>query len=354
MELKNFKSLCWMMAFVICVCSSANVVSFGVPTNDQPVAELETLTGENKENIQSLLNVIDISKCEDVSKFLSKDGKVNIESLPTSVAMQLYNWAKENKYNISSSNGEFYLYKNGKTIITEQIADILYKEDNNTDLTGGNAGNNSSGNKDSNTNSNGDINNTSSNNSNSLVSSTDSNSSTADTLFTYDNQLTNSPVVSSFILSSNNQGIKVDGEKIVEKLLNSTQPASVTLNVPNVRWVIESSSLDKNDIKGYQFEPYVSIKNFKELDSNVSDGLKSIINGQEGKVVSWAEKNGEKLPFNAKVIVSMGADSALKDFDIYYVVAGQTYNLGKFKLDSKGQIILNFKVIGDFVLKEHK
>ena len=340
MELKNFKSLCWMLAFVICVCSSANVVSFGVPTNDQLVAELETLTGESKENIQSLLNAIDISKYKDVSKFLSKDGKVNIANLPMSVANQIYNLAKDNKYNISSSNGKFYLYKNGKTISTEQIAGALYKEYNNTDLTGGNAGNNSSGNNNSNT--------------NSISSSTDSNRSTADTLFTYDNQLTNSPVVSSFILSSNNQGIKVDGEKIVEKLLNSTQLASVTLNVPNARWVIESSSLDKNDIKGYQFEPYVSIKNFKELDSNVSDGLKSIINGQEGKVVSWAEKNGEKLPFNAKVIVSIGADSALKDFDIYYVVAGQTYNLGKFKLDSKGQIILNFKVIGDFVLKEHK
>ena len=340
MELKNFKSLCWMLAFVICVCSSANVVSFGVPTNDQLVAELETLTGESKENIQSLLNAIDISKYKDVSKFLSKDGKVNIANLPMSVANQIYNLAKDNKYNISSSNGKFYLYKNGKTISTEQIAGALYKEYNNTDLTGGNAGNNSSGNNNSNT--------------NSISSSTDSNRSTADTLFTYDNQLTNSPVVSSFILSSNNQGIKVDGEKIVEKLLNSTQLASVTLNVPNARWVIESSSLDKNDIKGYQFEPYVSIKNFKELDSNVSDGLKSIINGQEGKVVSWAEKNGEKLPFNAKVIVSIGADSALKDFDIYYVVAGQTYNLGQFKLDSKGQIILNFKVIGDFVLKEHK
>ncbi len=342
MELKNFKSLCWMLAFVIGVCSSANVVSFGIPTNDQLVAELETLTGENKENIQSLLNAIDISKYEDVSKFLSKDGKVNIANLPMSVANQIYNLAKDNKYNISSSNGKFYLYKNGKTISTEQIADILYKEDNDTDLTGGNAGNNSSGNNNSNT------------NSNSISSSTDSNRSTAYTLFTYDNQLTNSPVVASFILSSNNQGIKVDGEKIVEKLLNSTQPTSVTLNVPNARWVIESSSLDKNDIKGYQFEPYVSIKNFKELDSNVSDGLKSIINGQEGKIVSWAEKNGEKLPFNAKVIVSIGADSALKDFDIYYVVAGQTYNLGQFKLDSKGQIILNFKVIGDFVLKEHK
>lgn len=342
MELKNFKSLCLMMAFVIGVCLSANVVSFGVPTNDQLVAELETLTGENKDNIQSLLNAMDISKYEDVSKFLSKDGKVNVASLPMSVVNQIYNWVKDNKYNISSSNGKFSLSKNGKTISTEQIADILYKEDNNTDLTGGNAGNNSSGNNNSNT------------NTNSLVSSTDSNSSTADTLFTYDNQLTNSPVISAFILSSNNQGVKVDGEKMVEKLLNSNQPASVTLNVPNACWIIESSSLDKNDIKGYQFDPCVCIKNFKELDLNISEGLNSIINGQEGKVVSLAEKNGEILPFNAKVLVSVGTASALKDFDVYYVVAGQTYNLGQFKLDSKGQIILNFKVIGDFVLKEHK
>ena len=354
MELKNFKSLCWMMAFVIGVCSSANVVSFGVPTNDQLVAELETLTGENKDNIQSLLNAMDISKYEDVSKFLSKDGKVNIANLPMSVAKQIYNWAKDNQYNIAHSNGKFSLSKNGKTISTEQIADILYKEDNNTDLTGGNAGNNSSGNKDSNTNSNGAINNTNSNDSNSLVSSTDSNSSTADTLFTYDNQLTNSPVVSAFVLDADNKGVKVDGEKIVEKLLNSNQPASVTLNVPNACWIIESSSLDKNDIKGYQFDPCVCIKEFKELDSNISEGLNSIINGQEGKVVSLAEKNGEILPFNAKVLVSVGTASALKDFDVYYVVAGQTYNLGQFKLDSKGQIILNFKVVGDFVLKEHK
>lgn len=326
MGLRNFKSACLLMSVVISVCSLANVVSFGVMVNDQLITELENLAGENKDDIKSFLKEIDINEYGNISNFLNRDGTVKILSIPMDVLDKIKQWAQSNGYSASYSNGKGYLLKNGKTISTKQIADILYKEANDT----GSASSNSGG---------------SANNSNTLVS---------DHLFTYDNQLTNSPVVSSFVLNADKQGVKVDVEKMLEKLLNSTQPAAVTLNVPNARWAIESSSLDKNAITGYQFDPCVGIKNFKELDSNISDGLKSIINGQEGKVVSWAEKNGEELPFNAKVLVSLSPTDALKDFDVYYVVAGQTYKLGKFKLDRQGQIIFNFKVIGDFILVEHK
>ncbi len=326
MGLRNFKSACLLMSVVISVCSLANVVSFGVMVNDQLITELENLAGENKDDIKSFLKEIDINEYGNISNFLNRDGTVKILSIPMDVLDKIKQWAQSNGYSASYSNGKGYLLKNGKTISTKQIADILYKEANDT----GSASSNSGG---------------SVNNSNTLVS---------DHLFTYDNQLTNSPVVSSFVLNADKQGVKVDVEKMLEKLLNSTQPAAVTLNVPNARWAIESSSLDKNAITGYQFDPCVGIKNFKELDSNISDGLKSIINGQEGKVVSWAEKNGEELPFNAKVLVSLSPTDALKDFDVYYVVAGQTYKLGKFKLDRQGQIIFNFKVIGDFILVEHK
>lgn len=336
MGLRNFKSVSLLMAVVISVCSLANVASFGVMVNDQLIAELENLTGENKDDIKSFLKEVDIDKYGDISNFLSKDGTVKILSIPVPVLYKIKEWAQSNGYSASYSNGKGYLLKNGKTISTKQIADILYKETNDT----GSASSNSGGSANTSSNSGG-----SANNSNTLIS---------DNLFTYNNQLTNSPVVSSFVLDATTQGVKVDGEKMCEKLLNSTQPAAVTLNVPNARWAIESSSLDKNAITGYQFDPCVNIKNFKELDSNISDGLKSIINGQEGKVVSWAEKNGKKLPFDAKVLVSLSTADALKDFDVYYVVAGQTYKLGKFKLDSQGQIIFNFKVIGDFILVEHK
>lgn len=326
MGLRNFKSACLLMSVVISVCSLANVVSFGVMVNDQLITELENLAGENKDDIKSFLKEIDINEYGNISNFLNRDGTVKILSIPMDVLDKIKQWAQSNGYSASYSNGKGYLLKNGKTISTKQIADILYKESNDT----GSASSNSGG---------------SANNSNTLVS---------DHLFTYDNQLTNSPVVSSFVLNADKQGVKVDVEKMLEKLLNSTQPAAVTLNVPNARWAIESSSLDKNAITGYQFDPCVGIKNFKELDSNISDDLKSIINGQEGKVVSWAEKNGKELPFNAKVLVSLSPTDALKDFDVYYVVAGQTYKLGKFKLDRQGQIIFNFKVIGDFILVEHK
>ena len=340
MGLRNFKSACLLMSVVISVCSLANVVSFGVMLNDQLITKLENLAGENKDDIKSFLKEIDINEYGNISNFLNRDGTVKILSIPMDVLDKIKQWAQSNGYSASYSNGKGYLLKNGKTISTKQIADILYKEANDTGSASSNSGgsaNNSIGN----------------NSSNSMVSSTNSNTLFSD-LFTYDNQLTAYPVVSSFVLDADKQGVKVDGEKMLEKLLNSTQPAAVTLNVPNARWAIESSSLDKNAITGYQFDPCVGIKNFKELDSNISDDLKSIINGQEGKVVSWAEKNGEELPFNAKVLVSLSPTDALKDFDVYYVVAGQKYKLGKFKLDRQGQIIFNFKVIGDFILVEHK
>ena len=338
MELKNFKSLCLMMAFVISVCSSANVVSFGVELGNNLIAEIAQLAGEDEKDVQSLIDVIGIDKYEDIGKFLNKDGTINIMNFPGDIAFKIKQWAQDNKYNVSLKGGKGSLSKNSKTISTEQLANILFKENNSTGLTSSNSY----------------VDNTGSNNSNSTAAPTNSNMSIADGLFTYDNQLTNSPMVSSFVLAPNSQGAKIDAEKMVEKLLNSTQQTSVILNVPNARWAIESSSLDENAIKGYQFDPGVCIKSLQELDSTSSNVLKSIIDGKKGKVISWAEKNGEVLPFNTRVLVLVDGADALKDFDIYYVVSGQTYNLGRFKLDSKGQIMINFKVIGDFILIEHK